>query len=222
MEHSETCSSRSSRWTQPHTPNSRVYIWTAASWFKHTRHRQPSSILWTIHTAAIATFHAPSNLSGVGGMKCKHIHAIGCWRKCPGCYDTMFINTSSNNASVNTEDLSVHGILGLEVAHAHLFFSFALDGVKYQCTKVHWFSRTTNMLHNVTGMHVIKPDHLPNGWPATAVIHLDTVFRAAHLLPVFSTHPTPSKHQQFEQTLNLFSEFYVNRYINHHAFEVLM
>lgn len=176
----------------------------------------------TIHTAATPTFHAPSNLSNVGGMKCEHIHAVGHWRKGPGHYDTMFINTSSNNASDNTGDLSVHGVLGLEVARAHLFFSFALDGVKYQCALVHLFSHTTDMPHNVTSMHVIKPDHLPNGWPATAIIHLDTVFRAAHLLPVFSAHPTLSKHQQFEQTLDLFSQFYVNRYINHHAFKVLM
>lgn len=176
----------------------------------------------TIHTAAVATFHAPSDLSGVGGMKHECIHAVGHWRKGPGCYDTVFINTSSNNASDNTGDSSVHGILGLKVAHAHLFFLFALDGVKYQCTLVHWFSCTTDMPHNVTGMHVVKPDHLPNSQPATAVIHLDTVFRVAHLLPVFSAHPTPLKCQQFEQTLDLFSQFYVNRYINHHAFEVLM
>ena len=149
----------------------------------------------TIHTTAIATFHAPSDLSGVGGMKHEHIHAVGHWRKDPGCYDTMIINTASNNASDNTGDLSVHGILGLEVACAHLFFLFALDGVKYQCTLVHWFSHTTNMLHNITGIHVVKPDCLPNSWPATAVIHLDAVFREAHLLPVFSAHPTPSKHQ---------------------------
>ena len=136
----------------------------------------------TIHTAAVATFHAPSDLSGVGGMKRKCIHAVGHWRKGPGHYDTMFINASSNNASDNTRDLSVHRILGLEVVHAHLFFSFALDGVKYQFALVHWFSHTTDMLHNITSMHVIEPDCLPNSRPATAIIHLDAVFRVAHLL----------------------------------------
>ena len=176
----------------------------------------------TIHTAAVATFHAPSDLSGVGGMKRECIHAVARWRKGPGRYNTILINAASDNASDNTRDSAVRRILGLEVARAHLFFSFALDGVKYQCALAHWFSRQKDTPHDITGMHVVKPDRLPNGQPATTVIHLDTVFRAAHLLPVFSTHLTPPKRQRYEQTLDLFSEFYVNKYIDHHAFEILM
>ena len=176
----------------------------------------------TIHTTAIATFHAPSNLSGIGGMKCECIHAVAHWQKCPGHYNTMFINTASNNTSNNNGDSAVCRILSLDLAQAHLFFSFALDGVKYQCALVHWFSHTIDMPHNVTGMHAVKPDCLPNSQPSTAVIHLDTVFRVVHPLPVFSAHPTPSKCQCFEPTLDLFSQFYINRYIDHHAFKVLM
>ena len=51
----------------------------------------------TIHTSAITTFHAPSNLSGIGGMKCEHIHAVKCWRNGPGHYDMMLINAAHNN-----------------------------------------------------------------------------------------------------------------------------
>ena len=175
----------------------------------------------TIHTAAIATFHAPSNLSGNGGMKCKHIHSVSHWREGPGRYDTLFINASADNVDGNAEDLSAHGILGLEVACAHLFFSFTLNGVKYPCALVHWFSRTTDVLSDVTGMYTVKPDYFPNGKPMTAVVHLDTVFRAAYLLPISSNHPALSMHQHHEQMLDLFSEFYVNWYINHHTFKVV-
>ena len=70
-------------------------------------------------------------------------------------------------------------------------------------------------------MYTVKPDHLPNGQPVTAVVHLNTVFRVAHLLPIFSNHQALSKYQCHEQTLDLFSEFYVNKYINHHTFEVV-
>ena len=70
-------------------------------------------------------------------------------------------------------------------------------------------------------MYTVEPDRLRNGQPVTAVVHLETVFRAAHLLPVFCNHPPLSKRQCHEQTLDLFSEFYVNQYIDHHAFEVL-
>ena len=165
-----------------------------------------------IHTAAVATFHAPSDLSGIGGMKRERIHAVSHWKRGPGRYDTLFINAPADDVDDNAEDSSIRGILGLEVARAHLFFSFTLNGVKYPCALVHWFSRTTDTPSDVTGMYTVEPDYLPNGKPATAVVHLDTVFRAAHLLPVFSNHPSLSKDHHHEQTLDLFSEFYVNKY----------
>ena len=149
----------------------------------------------TIHTIAIATLHTPSDLSGIGGMKCKHIHTVSHWRQGPVHYDTLFINAPADDVDDNADDLSTHGILGLEVAHAHLFFSFTLNGVKYPCALVHWFSCMTDTLNDVTGMYTIEPNYLPNGKPMTAVVHLDTVFRAAHLIPVFSNHLALSKDQ---------------------------
>ena len=32
-----------------------------------------------IYTSAIATFYVPSDISGVGGMHCEHIHAVNSW-----------------------------------------------------------------------------------------------------------------------------------------------
>ena len=93
---------------------------------------------------------------------------------------------------------------------------------QYLCALVHWISHTTDTLSDITGMHVIEPDCLPDGQPVTAVVHLNTVFRAAHLLPIFSDHPALSKHQHHEETLDLFLEFYVNRYIDCHVFEVVV
>ena len=55
---------------------------------------------------------------------------------------------------------------------------------------------------DVTGMYIVKPDHLPTGQPVTTVVHLDTIFRVAYLLPVFSNHPPMSKHQYHEQMLD--------------------
>ena len=172
----------------------------------------------TIHTSAIATFHAPSDLSGIGGMKHEHIHAIKSWRHGSGPYDTMFINVAHND----DDSSSPQGLLGLGVARAHLFFSFTLDGVKYPCALVQWFSCTQDMPSDITGMYTVVPDRLCNGQPVMMVIHLNTVFRAAHLLPVFCSQPALSKRQRHEQTLDSFSEFFVNRYIDHHSFEVLI
>ncbi|KAF8228269.1 hypothetical protein L208DRAFT_1292550, partial [Tricholoma matsutake] len=61
----------------------------------------------TIYTSAIATFYAPSDISGVGGMRCECIHAVKSWRKGPSSYDTIFVNTDS----------SLEGMRGLDVAH---------------------------------------------------------------------------------------------------------
>ena len=47
----------------------------------------------TIYTFVIATFYAPSDISGVGGMHHEHIHAVKPWRKGPAHYDMIFVNT---------------------------------------------------------------------------------------------------------------------------------
>ena len=66
----------------------------------------------TIYPSAVATFHAPSDLSGIGGMRREHIRAVNSWRKGPSHYDTIFVNT----------DPSAEGMRGLNVAHVQPFF----------------------------------------------------------------------------------------------------
>ena len=73
----------------------------------------------TIHTSAIATFHAPSDPSRIGGMKHECIHAVKHWRTGPGHHDSLFINAAHNNTESDRgllSSTSVHGIIGLEIA----------------------------------------------------------------------------------------------------------
>lgn len=42
----------------------------------------------TVYPSALATFYAPSNLSGICGMKRERICAVKTWRTGPGQYDT--------------------------------------------------------------------------------------------------------------------------------------
>ena len=73
----------------------------------------------TIHTSTIATFHAPSDPSGISSMKCERIHAVKHWRKGPGRYNTLFINAAHDNTESDgglLSSTSVCGIIGLEVA----------------------------------------------------------------------------------------------------------
>jgi hypothetical protein len=38
----------------------------------------------TLYMSAVATFHAPSDISGIGGMRYEHIRAVDSWRNGPG------------------------------------------------------------------------------------------------------------------------------------------
>ena len=57
----------------------------------------------TVYPSAISTFHAPSDISGIGGMHHEWICAVKSWRKGPGHYDTIFVST----------DPTVKGMQGL-------------------------------------------------------------------------------------------------------------
>jgi hypothetical protein len=163
----------------------------------------------TIYPSAVATFHAPSDLSGIGGMRRERIRAVNSWRKGPSRYDTIFVNT----------DPSAEGMRGLNVARVRLFFLFSHDGIEYSCALVHWFSRVGDLPDVHTGMWVVKPDMSDDGENIISIIHLDTVVRACHLIPVFGPQRV-SRDLSFTDTLDTFTHFYVNKYVDHHAFEV--
>ena len=75
------------------------------------------------YESAVATFYAPSDLSGVGGMHHQRIHACSSWRNGPPCYDCVFAE----------KDPSLAGFHGLFVAQVILFFSFSYWNVFYPC-----------------------------------------------------------------------------------------
>lgn len=143
-------------------------------------------------------------------MKCEHICAVKTWRKGPGRYNTVFVVTDST--------VSV-GMAGLNVTQVQLFFSFTVNGIQYPCALIHWFTRIGDRPDKAIGMWIVEPDDVLYGAPSAAVIHLDTILRAAHLLPVFSKHSV-SKQLTHEQTLDKFTSFYVNKYADHHAFAI--
>ena len=54
-----------------------------------------------------------------------------------------------------------------------------------------------------------------------SVVHVDSMVRAAHLLPVFKGDATVPREINFSHTLDVFTAFYVNKYIYYHAFETV-
>ncbi|KAI5991406.1 hypothetical protein EDD15DRAFT_2106569, partial [Pisolithus albus] len=72
---------------------------------------QFDSVIAVFHSA-VATYYAPSDPCGVGGMHREHIRATPSWWSGPPWYDCVFLNIDSSAA----------GMHGLAVACVWLFF----------------------------------------------------------------------------------------------------
>ncbi|KAI9438745.1 hypothetical protein H4582DRAFT_2111541 [Lactarius indigo] len=161
-----------------------------------------------IFNRATATFRTPSDPSNEQGMRQEVIRATPSWFKGTPRYDCILVN--SNN--------ELHGIRGMEITRAICFFSFMYLGVTYPCVLVHWFSHISEEPDEDTGMWMVTPDFV-RGDPILTVIHIDCVFRAAHLVPIFGNSFVPD-YITHDNSLDNFKGFYVNQFIDYHAFDV--
>jgi len=108
---------------------------------------------------------------------------------------------------------------GLEVACVIAFFSFSLRAVRYPCAVIRWFDKVGDDADEDTGMWVVRPGYSANHAPAHAVIHIDSIYRAAHLIPMYGTQFVPWE-LKFYQSYDSFRAYYVNKFVDHHAFEI--
>lgn len=172
--------------------------------------------LVTVFNSAVATFYAPSDLSGIGGMYRERIRATPAWKKgdieTPR-YDCVFIDINS----------TLLGMRGLQIARVHLFFSFHFNTTVYPCALVRWFQTIGDEPDRDTGMWMVKPEYtttLGNRQQSWSVIHSDCILCGAHLLPIFDEKFIP-RNFHYSDTLDAFQAFYVNKYIDHHVFEII-
>ena len=155
----------------------------------------------------VATFFAPSNTSSTCGMWCEHICSTPSWRGGAPCRNCSFI----------VEDEEKTGISGLNVVWILLFFSVEYKGVWYPCALIEWFQRMGR--DPITGMWVVHPDHMCGRQDRT-VIRLDCFLCMAHLIPVYGNQKIPLDFDH-SYSLDAFEAYYVNRYIDHHSYEIL-
>ncbi|KAG2126445.1 hypothetical protein BD769DRAFT_1628445 [Suillus cothurnatus] len=144
-----------------------------------------------VFNLAAVTFIAPSDPSGITGMRCEHLRAVPSWRNGPGRFDCAFINTDDRQDR----------ILSMDVVQIFCFFSFTF----------------TN--NEATGMYMVAPSFGKDGSPNMSIIHIDSIVRGAHLLPIFGTQFVPWD-LRFHHSLDIFRGFYINRFIDHHSFEL--
>lgn len=159
------------------------------------------------YTSAIATFHAPSDHSGIGGMRRERIRAVPSWRNDPaGRYDCVYV----------TKDENANGFRGLSVARVRAFLSFQHAGINYPCALIEWFVPTALDPDPDTGMWVVEPEFNADGSRPTQLIHVDSILRNAHLIPVFGDDSV-SLPPDFKasSSLNEFAAFFVNKFADH-------
>ncbi|KAF8488801.1 hypothetical protein F5888DRAFT_1622732, partial [Russula emetica] len=170
-----------------------------------------SSLQVMVFHSALATYHAPSDLSGIGGMHREWIRATPSWQNGAGRYDCVFID----------HDPEVDGFAGLYVARIKLFLSFVIEGEAagdYPCALVEWFSTFGDSPCEDTGLWSVVPERDERGRRITSLIHIDTILRAAHLIGV-AGHDMLPKTLTYNHSLDVFHRFYVNKYIDYHAHE---
>ncbi|KAI0245743.1 hypothetical protein BJV78DRAFT_1137005, partial [Lactifluus subvellereus] len=100
-----------------------------------------------------------------------------------------------------------------------LFFSFKHNRKTYPCALVQWFIPIGDHPCEDTGMWMVKPDLDHHGRRATSIVHLETAIRGVHLLPIYGSAFIPHN-LHFSETLHAFRAYYINKYADHHMYEI--
>ncbi|KAL1721408.1 hypothetical protein EV715DRAFT_288545 [Schizophyllum commune] len=146
---------------------------------------------------ARAVFHAPSDISGVDGTRSEYIRSTPGWRGQGPRRDCVLAETDSEAS----------GMLGMSVLRVMMFFDFEHRGVHYPCALVEWFSREEDTPDADTGMWIVSADG-EDGERDISVVHIDTILRLAHLIPVYGTDFLPSRGIHFSNSLDIFDTFF--------------
>ncbi|KAI0282250.1 hypothetical protein BC826DRAFT_1093972 [Russula brevipes] len=142
----------------------------------------------------------------IHGMRRERIRSTPSWRNGQARRDCAFV----------VDDQEKAGMSGLRVVRVLLFFEVEYDRESYPCAFVEWFENVG--CDSATGLWIVRPD-CTDGSRDKSVLHLDTFLRAAHLIPVYGDQEIPLDFH-FSYTLDSFQAYYVNKYIDHHAFEI--
>ncbi len=145
-------------------------------------------------------------------MKHEYIRSHPNWRAQGPRRDTVLVVTDANKP----------GLQGIDIARVHLLFSFKYRCKTFPCAVVQWFSKVDDAADPVTGFWRVAPDYDESQKPLFQVIHIDSIYRAAHLVPDFGDSFIPNKLMRTpRRSLDAFREFFVNPFVDHHAYDAL-
>lgn len=159
-----------------------------------------------VHHSAVATYHAPGDPSGVGGMRREHLRATPSWRNGPAHYDCAYVS----------RDTAEPGFRGFYAVRVRLFFSFKFESHLYPCALVEWFVPVGDAPDEDTGMWIVEPEVNDEGHRPCEIIHLESIYRSAHLIGVYGKEFVP-KDLRASDSLDAYRAFWVGKYIDYHA-----
>ncbi|KAG1725445.1 hypothetical protein EDB19DRAFT_1644059, partial [Suillus lakei] len=70
-----------------------------------------------------------------------------------------------------------------------------------------------------TGMWIVKPSFDTDNSPFVGIIHIDSIYHATHLVPIYGTQFISHNLKHYD-SYDTFQVFYVNKFTDHHAFEI--
>ncbi|EIW75493.1 hypothetical protein CONPUDRAFT_65748 [Coniophora puteana RWD-64-598 SS2] len=68
-------------------------------------------------------------------------------------------------------------------------------------------------------MYMVQPKFNSDSSRRVDVVHIDSLVRAAHLIPHFGTGHVPEEMHCYD-SYDSYDSFYLNRFVDHHAFEI--
>jgi len=107
------------------------------------------------------------------------------------------------------------------IAWVLVFFSFTYAGEDFPVALVWWYTLSDDAGHRdeAMGMWLVEREFRSEE-PHLVVVHVGSIFRVVHLLPFFRKEWVPQGFSHSD-TLNKYTKFHVNRFADHHSFEIL-
>ena len=156
-----------------------------------------------IYPSAVATYHAPSDISGLGGMFCERIRSITSWRGGSQWRDCVFI----------MQDEDMPGFWGLLIGQVLSFLKLKHKGI-IPCGNFETIGSTPYPLTNMWKVH-----HDLNAWGQQQlkieIVHLNAIVHAAHLIGIASLLFIAYELNHMN-VLDAFKTYYINKFIDYH------
>jgi hypothetical protein len=157
--------------------------------------------------SATSMFYAPGDFNGPTHLQ---IRCNPSWRKGPPRHDCVFVEN----------DPSLPGFKGLYVGQVLFLFSLKSHGLQdIPCALIQWFTAVGDQPCNLTGMWMVQSEYDLDGQRVISVIHLDSILRPAHLIPIYGEDKIPQG-LQASQSLTAFNGYYVNKFSDYHAYNL--